>query len=138
MTFFRNETLQLVTATYAEILIVHFGNIRLDTFKHLCIVNGLVSITVEDLTRSTQGITIPKKDGKIRLHEMRETLVSLAIESLLQTIKGQIIKIYGCVNYSLHGCMKLDELIVMMNNAMLARANHNRVFVDPVLFQRDR
>ena len=50
---------------------------------------------------------------------MRETLVNLAIKSLLQTLKGDITRTFDGVNYALAGSKKIDELIAMMNNALL-------------------
>ena len=100
------------------------------TWLLTAIVNGKLLTTVEDLTRSTQGMAIPKKDGKVRPLGMRETLVNLAIKSLLQTLKGDIIRTFDGVNYALDASKKMDELIAMMSNALLARPDHDRVFID--------
>ena len=100
------------------------------TWLLTAIVNGKLPTTVEDLTRSTQGMAIPKKDGKVRPLGMRETLVNLAIKSLLQTLKGDITRTFDGVNYALAGSKKMDELIAMMSNALLARPDHDRVFID--------
>ena len=61
---------------------------------------------------------------------MGETLVNLAIKSLLQTLKRDITRTFDGVNYALAGSKKMDELIAMMNNALLARPDHDRVFID--------
>ena len=50
------------------------------------IANGKLPDVVPDTARCTQGVTIPKKDGKPRTLGMRETLVNLATKILLQTL----------------------------------------------------
>jgi hypothetical protein len=37
---------------------------------------------------------------------------------------------YYMANYALSGRKKMDELIALMNNAFIARPEHDRVFID--------
>ena len=94
------------------------------------IANGKLPDVVQDTARCTQGVAIPKKDGKPRSLRMRETLVNLATKTLLQTVKDRIMTTFDGVNYALAGKKKMDELIALMRNAMLTRPDHDRLFID--------
>ena len=45
---------------------------------------------------------------------MRETLVNLAIKSLLQTLKEDITRTFDGVNYALAGSKKMDRLLLLL------------------------
>lgn len=94
------------------------------------IINSKLAADAEDVTRMTQGMTIPKKDSRPRPLGLRETLVNLACKSLLQMLKDKVTPIFDGVNYALAGRKKMDELIALMNHAMLARPDHDRLFID--------
>ena len=61
------------------------------------IANGKLPDVVQDTARCTQGVAIPKKDGKPRPLGMRETLVNLATKTLLQTVKDRIMTTFDGV-----------------------------------------
>ena len=89
------------------------------------IVNGKLPLPAEEVISSTQGLTIPKKDRKARPLGLRETLVNLALKTLLQMTKDKLTATFNGVNYALSGRKKMDELIALMNNAFIARPDHN-------------
>ena len=94
------------------------------------IVNGKLPMPAEEVVSSTQGLIIPKKDRKARPLGLRETFVNLALKTLLQMTKDKLTATFNGVNYALSGRKKMDELIALMNNAFIARPDHDRVFID--------
>ena len=51
-------------------------------------------------------------------------------KTLLQMTKDKLTATFNGVNYALSGRKKMDELIALMNNAFIARPDHDRVFID--------
>jgi hypothetical protein len=65
------------------------------------IVNGKLPLPAEEVISSTQVLTIPKKDRKARPLGLRETLVNLALKTLLlQMTKDKLTATFNGVNYA--------------------------------------
>lgn len=94
------------------------------------IVNGKVPTEVMGTMRSTQGASIPKRDGKIRPLGLRETLVNLALKTGLRMCKDAMCDIFTGMNYALAGSKKMDELIALMGHSFRTCPHHDRVYID--------
>lgn len=100
------------------------------TWLLTAIANGQQPDCIKETTRSTQGVVIPKKDGKIRPLGLRETLVNLTLKVTLQKLKPKLTSIFTGVNYALAGSKKMDELIALMTHGMIANPSHDNIFID--------
>ena len=94
------------------------------------IFNGKVPRDALVTCKSTQGAAIGKGPVGIRPLGMRETLVNLSLKVGQLMSKGDITALFEGLNYALAGSKKMDELIALMANAMRARPDHDRIFID--------
>ena len=85
---------------------------------------------VAPLLTGTQGLVIPKQDGKDRPLGLREGLTNLAIKCALRTVRPKTSRIFGGKNYALAGSNKLGELVALSSNHLRASPEHDNIFMD--------
>ena len=94
------------------------------------IAQNKVSPEVAPLLTGTQGLVIPKQDGKDRPLGLREGLTNLAIKCALRTVRPKTSRIFGGKNYALAGSNKLGELVALSSNHLRASPEHDNIFMD--------
>ncbi len=94
------------------------------------IVQNKVPAEVEPLLTGTQGLIIPKQDGKDRPLGLREGLTNLATKCAVRTVRPKLNRIFTGKNYALAGSNKISELIALSTNHLRASPEHDNVFID--------
>ena len=85
---------------------------------------------VAPLLTGTQGLVIPKRDGKDRPLGLREGLTNLAAKCALRTLKPETSRIFNGKNYALAGSNKMSELIALSSNHLRVSPEHDTIFID--------
>ena len=94
------------------------------------IASNKVPHEVAPLLTGTQGLTIPKPDGKDRPLGLREGLTNLASKSKLRSVRPITSRIFSGKNYALAGSNKMSELIALSTNHLRVSPEHDTVFID--------
>ena len=85
---------------------------------------------VAPLLTGTQGLVIPKQDGKDRPLGLREGLANLAIKCALRTVRPKTSRIFTGKNYALAGSNKMSELVALSSNHLRVSPEHDNIFID--------
>ena len=128
-----------ITSNRYEIFKLMVGKNQLpDEQQFLTLLSAFLSVIavnkvpedIRPIFANSQGLCIPKRDGKQRPLGLRECFANLAAKCTLRHFREQTINTFEGINDALTGSNKMGELIALSSHHLKASPDHDTIFVD--------